>query len=1130
MMMVLIAVFSSINFIWADVTVLTRNSWIRAVPVYTYYNYNYTQQIYPQANVGGAETFIGIRFYYAGGSTTNSNDWVIYMGNTTKSTFSSTTDWVPVTSLTQVFNGPVSYPAAEGWMNINLTVPFSYNGTDNLIVAVDENTANHATSPGANWGGYYFGSGVNKCLYGNNDTNISPNDPTANYTDCRLSAVCNNIILVTQPMILPSLTTQAVSNLSTYTATANGNITSLGSPFPTQHGFCWNTTGTPTTSDSKTVRGSTSVTGAFSSFVDPFSANTQYYMRAYATNLAGTAYGNQISFYSLPGSLWGFITPENVESGVNLSPTLSWNMPIGGCNGYKIYLGTDYPPTNVLNGYTQTTTSYTLSNLSINTRYYWKIVPYNNSGDTPDCPTWNFTTGSLPIMTTDSVISTSATTATGNGTIISLGADLLWEYGFCWNTVGSPTIADSKEYVGGAAGTGSYTVAITGLSGNTTYYMRAYGYNAIGTGYGTQTSVLTYPNPVTTPSPAHATSDVSRTPRLSWSAPTGGCTGYKVYFGTNNPPTNMVNGSIMTENYFYPPTLEPNTYYYWRVLAYNDTGEVTSSIWGFRTTSLPAAPASVTLTATSQHNATISWAPVEDASTFGYYVAIHSAETAYEQGVTDDPAWNFGFYEVGTNSVGFYDLVPGVSYYAYVCTINDSWAYTGYKRSNLELPNNTPTTPPIPEYPSPGDTFTGISVTPYLECQMAYTEHINDYDIYLYIGETLSAQYHSSNPFIDLSQLQPLLYGTTYTWRVDPTCWADTEYQQTTTGITWSFTTVDYIQVNADPVITDNGELYPAVAINDLEGEEGSAEVFVTAGYNLPEIGMVNTGLGFIIHPVNLTLPGHSVSLFHSLGYIPSQIAYRIEPATTWTLLYPESPLVTSWDDIQISFTLPASKADGDLLVIFPNQQGGTLPVELSSFTAVITGENLVRINWVTQSETDNLGYNILRSQCILLNTAVRLNLDVINTGQELGTLVNYEYTDSDLITTGDYYYWLESISLGGETELFGPINVHLSLPDDYTPPVIPEQTELGMAYPNPFNPVTSISYNLTTPGVVNIEIFSVRGQKIRSFQRSHSTAGKYHITWDGTDEQGKASASGAYLYRMQTGNYNCTRKMMLMK
>jgi len=96
--------------------------------------------------------------------------------------------------------------------------------------------------------------------------------------------------------VVPTMTTQAVTNIGTTTATGNGNIADLGFPNPTAHGVVWNTTGTPTLADDNTDEGSAGVTGAFTSNMTGLSPNTTYYVRAYATNTEGTAYGNEVSF------------------------------------------------------------------------------------------------------------------------------------------------------------------------------------------------------------------------------------------------------------------------------------------------------------------------------------------------------------------------------------------------------------------------------------------------------------------------------------------------------------------------------------------------------------------------------------------------------------------------------------------------------------------------------------------------------------------------------------------------------------------------------------------------------------------------------------------------------------------
>lgn len=93
---------------------------------------------------------------------------------------------------------------------------------------------------------------------------------------------------------IPTVSTTSVTNITASTASSGGNISSNGGLSVTSRGVCWNTTGSPTTANSTTSNG-TGV-GSFSSGLTSLSEGTTYYVRAYAVNSAGTAYGNQISF------------------------------------------------------------------------------------------------------------------------------------------------------------------------------------------------------------------------------------------------------------------------------------------------------------------------------------------------------------------------------------------------------------------------------------------------------------------------------------------------------------------------------------------------------------------------------------------------------------------------------------------------------------------------------------------------------------------------------------------------------------------------------------------------------------------------------------------------------------------
>ena len=111
---------------------------------------------------------------------------------------------------------------------------------------------------------------------------------------------------VTNAVGAPIVTTQEATNISGTTALGNGTIVDFGASDVTEHGVCWSTSESPTTSDSKTTEG-TGTVGAFSSIVTGLGAATKYFMRAYATNSQGTAYGNNVTIREEVGELSGNI-------------------------------------------------------------------------------------------------------------------------------------------------------------------------------------------------------------------------------------------------------------------------------------------------------------------------------------------------------------------------------------------------------------------------------------------------------------------------------------------------------------------------------------------------------------------------------------------------------------------------------------------------------------------------------------------------------------------------------------------------------------------------------------------------------------------------------------------------------
>ncbi|MBW3517695.1 fibronectin type III domain-containing protein [Flavobacterium sp. NKUCC04_CG] len=126
----------------------TGNELTASLPLASNYNYNFSQQIYLASEVlesVGTNRYIKkIKFHFtSSAATANYKDWKVFMGNTTKGSFAGTTaaEWVPVASMTTVFDGVVTFPNPTGdWIEITLAEPFLWDGTSNIVVGVHEYT------------------------------------------------------------------------------------------------------------------------------------------------------------------------------------------------------------------------------------------------------------------------------------------------------------------------------------------------------------------------------------------------------------------------------------------------------------------------------------------------------------------------------------------------------------------------------------------------------------------------------------------------------------------------------------------------------------------------------------------------------------------------------------------------------------------------------------------------------------------------------------------------------------------------------------------------------------------------------------------------------------------------------
>ncbi len=234
---------------------------------------------------------------------------------------------------------------------------------------------------------------------------------------------------------------------------------------------------------------------------------------------------------------------------------------------------------------------------------------------------------------------------------------------------------------------------------------------------------------------------------------------------------------------------------------------------------------------------------------------------------------------------------------------------------------------------------------------------------------------------------------------------------------------------------------------------------------------------------------------------------------------------ISTFDDIYMTDAAHAWIV-GNSGVILKYTEPDNIPVELSNFTANVQ-QNKVTLVWSTATETNNQGFEIERLQDYKIEKLKDWKLIGFVPGRGTTTEISsYSYIDENL-NSGRYNYRLKQIDFDGTYKYYDlEETVEISSPVGF---------ELAQNYPNPFNPTTTINFSIPQKGNVTLKIFDILGNEVRTLLNEELEAGYHQIEFSakgGSASGGDATSlpSGIYFYKLQSGKFSETRKMILLK
>ncbi len=901
----------------------------------------------------------------------------------------------------------------------------------------------------------------------------------------------------------------------------------------------------------------------------PLTGVTSYYWRVVARDDKGLETSSVIwNFTTRPGNSPPYVplvvSPPNGASGILLETVLRWSGADldGDALVYDVYFGPSTPPPLVARGIAES--QYSVSSMEYATAYYWRIVARDVGGLETSGPTWSFATRPLnyPPNVPVAVAPVNGSTGVPLNTVLSwtvsdLDGDALVSDVYFGSVSPPPLVAS------GQTGT---TYAVTDLEYSTAYYWRV----VVRDEHGAETSGNAWtftarpenfpPNVPSTPLPGNAAINQSATPTLSWQCSDldGHALTYDVYFGTTSPPP-LVASNLATNSYV-PGLLTFDTLYRWKVVARDELGaETEGPVWSFSTLinlppNVPSNPVPPNNSTNNSLAQTLAWLcsdPNGHTVTFDVYfgtttppplVASNITTRSYAPGALSF-ATTYRWQVVARDEFGLTRTGP-------------TWAFT--------TKANSPPSVSSPNPPNHGVT----GQTPLLTWS-SFDPDPQRLTFDVYFGTQTPLPLVASGLTERRYEPGMLPYGV-YLWRV-----VASDGVSTTTGPTWDFRVARMGDANLDgsvtvadascalgaftywgPCIMGGGvadvDCNQSVTPRDarcihkhvLDGSctfcDGLASVATEEAANSPHVWLVSTtewNDTLIAHLGVTGVPSLEAFGFQVHSNASSMRAVRLGATANFVALranpYPIMGIVGGYSLSGVPANDPVEFIDlrfysdywPDRFVIIDGfvddlagappisffLGGGGVPVLFSRFDAAVVDAG-VEVSWDLRADEAMDSYTLYRREAdaALREIAhgasmVRSYLDVT---VEHGKTYHYELVIRT-ISGDEFRSPIATITMGGLTLV------------------------LGQNHPNPFNPRTSIPYQLPAslqPQRVHLWILDISGRIIATLVDEDQSAGEYRVDWHGKDDRGEAVSSGVYFTVLDVEGQRRTRKLVLLK